>query len=85
MDRGAWQTAVHGVARVGHNLVTKPQPSPPLSFGASYSPPTSSICHTCNSADVLHSLLYLPLSLCYFFYQGHFLPLSLHTEALLIL
>ena len=26
MDRGAWQTTVHGVARVGHNLVTKPPP-----------------------------------------------------------
>ena len=24
MDRGAWQAIVHGVARVGHNLVTKP-------------------------------------------------------------
>ena len=24
MDRGAWQATVHGVARVGHNLVTKP-------------------------------------------------------------
>ena len=23
MDRGAWQATVHGVARVGHNLVTK--------------------------------------------------------------
>ena len=23
MDRGAWQAAVHGVARVGHDLVTK--------------------------------------------------------------
>ena len=27
MDRGAWQATVHGVARVGHNLVTKPTPS----------------------------------------------------------
>ena len=27
MDRGAWQTRVHGVARVGHNLAAKP-PSP---------------------------------------------------------
>ena len=27
MDRGAWQSAVHWVARVGHNLVTKPPPS----------------------------------------------------------
>ena len=25
-DRGAWQTTVHGVTRVGHNLVTKPPP-----------------------------------------------------------
>ena len=24
MDRGAWQATVHGVARVGHNLVTRP-------------------------------------------------------------
>ena len=24
MDRGAWQATVHGVARVKHNLVTKP-------------------------------------------------------------
>ena len=27
MDKGAWQATVHGVARVGHNLVTKPPPS----------------------------------------------------------
>ena len=26
MDREAWQTTVHGVTRVGHNLVTKPPP-----------------------------------------------------------
>ena len=25
-DRGAWQTTVHGVARVGHDLATKPPP-----------------------------------------------------------
>ena len=24
MDRGAWQAIVHGVTRVGHNLVTRP-------------------------------------------------------------
>ena len=24
MDRGAWRATVHGVARVGHNLVAKP-------------------------------------------------------------
>ena len=26
MNRGAWQTTVHGVARVGHDLATKPPP-----------------------------------------------------------
>jgi len=26
MDRGVWQTTVHGVTRVGHNLATKPSP-----------------------------------------------------------
>ena len=26
MNRGAWQATVHGVARVGHDLATKPQP-----------------------------------------------------------
>ena len=25
-DRGAWQASVHGVARVGHDLATKPPP-----------------------------------------------------------
>ena len=30
MDRGAWQATVHGVARVGHDLVTKLPPPPPL-------------------------------------------------------
>ena len=25
-DRGAWRATVHGVARVGHNFVTKPSP-----------------------------------------------------------
>ena len=26
MDRGAWRATVHGIARVGYNLVTKPPP-----------------------------------------------------------
>ena len=26
MDRGAWQATVHGIARIRHNLVTKPLP-----------------------------------------------------------
>ena len=31
MDRGAWWAIVHGVARVGHDLATKPPP-PPFTF-----------------------------------------------------
>ena len=27
MDRGVWQATTHGVARVGHDLATKPPPS----------------------------------------------------------
>ena len=27
IDRGAWQATVHGVTRVGHDLVTKPPPN----------------------------------------------------------
>ena len=30
MDRGAWQTAVHGVTRVRHDLATKPPVLPIL-------------------------------------------------------
>ena len=26
MERGAWQSTVHGIARGGHNLMTKPPP-----------------------------------------------------------
>ena len=29
MDRDTWQAKVHGLARVGHDLVTKPPPSLP--------------------------------------------------------
>ena len=28
MNRGVWQAIVHGVARVRHDLVTKPPPPP---------------------------------------------------------
>ena len=30
MDRGAWQATVNSIARVGHNLATKPPP--PVAF-----------------------------------------------------
>ena len=29
IDRGGWQATVRGVARVGHDLATKPPPPPP--------------------------------------------------------
>ena len=29
MDRESWQATVHGVTRVGHDLLTKPPPPPP--------------------------------------------------------
>ena len=29
MGRGAWQATVHGVAKVGYELATKPPPPPP--------------------------------------------------------
>ena len=36
VDRKAWQATVHGVARVGHDLMTKPPPQPiPLPGGGS--------------------------------------------------
>ena len=28
MDGGVWQATVHGVAKIGHNLATKPPPPP---------------------------------------------------------
>ena len=33
MDKGAWQATVHAVARVRHNLATKPPPQSPLNSG----------------------------------------------------
>ena len=40
MDRGAWQATVHGVARVGQDLVTKP---PPCQLGSHKHPPGGSV------------------------------------------
>jgi len=36
IDRGAWQTTVHGVTRVRHDLATKPQPPIYLIFVLSF-------------------------------------------------
>ena len=36
MERGAWQATDHGIARVGHNLVTKPPPPPRTDFVGSH-------------------------------------------------
>ena len=38
MDRGVWQDTVHGAARVGHDLVTKPPPPRQLSGSTSLFP-----------------------------------------------
>ena len=53
MDRGAWQTTVHGVARVGHDLATKPPPAPPpqLTFSGWFSMPFHSHPHGGLSKD----------------------------------
>ena len=32
MDRGAWQTTVHGITRVEHDLATKPLPPPLVNY-----------------------------------------------------
>ena len=36
MDRGAWRAIVHGVARVGYDLATKPPPPPPTAYQSVY-------------------------------------------------
>ena len=41
MGRGAWQATVHGVTRVGHDLVTTPPPYVTLSFPLFTPAPTS--------------------------------------------
>ena len=43
-DREAWQATVHAVARVGHDLATKPPP--PFTRGNSLKPPTQWSCET---------------------------------------
>ena len=48
MDRGAWQATVHGVARVGHNLATKPPPNI-LSYPTSTNSKKESINSTCKN------------------------------------
>ena len=35
MDRGAWQATVYEVARLGHDLMTKPPPTSGTNFGGS--------------------------------------------------
>ena len=49
MDRGAWQAAVHGVTRVGHDLVTKPPPPCILMTVLGYSVVSySATCQVCS-------------------------------------
>ena len=49
MDRGAWQAAVRGVARVGHDLATKPPP--PISIVKVIHKST-----TCGSINAAHQI-----------------------------
>ena len=75
MDRGDWQATVHGVARVGQDLVTKP---PPCCSLRSPHPLFSSLCprvYTCTSTS---ASLFLP---CRQVHQYHFL--RFHMNALL--
>ena len=44
MDKGAWWATVHGVARVGHDLATKPPPPTYLYFDL--------FCHICILEDI---------------------------------
>ena len=44
MDRGAWRATVHGIAGIGHNLVTKPLPHSTLE--AHHMPLTNQISST---------------------------------------
>ena len=46
MDRGAWQTTVHGIARVGQDLVTKEQQHSKV--GQLFSKQEQSEVFTCN-------------------------------------
>ena len=32
MDRGVWWASVHSIARVGHDLMTKPPPPPTFEY-----------------------------------------------------
>ena len=51
MDRGAWQATVHGFARVGHDLETKPPSSPFLLTPRAMSEVSQSCPTLCNPMD----------------------------------
>ena len=66
LDRGAWQATVHGVARVGHNLATKPPPrQPPVPSKAvpwtGPFPDSSSFLGACLSSAAWPRMLSVPL------------------------
>ena len=47
MDSGAWQATVHRITQVGHNLATKPPPSPIPFFTSSWEATTIMNYRTC--------------------------------------
>ena len=73
MDRGAWQTTVHGVTRVGHDLATKPPPPPDRKYSEKKIPESFKKKKTWNllwASNYLHSIyiiftiIYMAFTLC---------------------
>ena len=56
VDRRAWQATVHGVARVGHDLATKPPP-PLRQKSKALSPACLECIHPCPPCAEMRSLL----------------------------
>ena len=78
-DRGAWWATVHAVARVRHNLVTKPHTQTTHTYFPPV-PPSHSRSSECQAElSVLYSNVYLIVYTCqhYFLNSSHpYLPLS---------
>ena len=58
MDRGAWQAVVRGVARVRHDLVTKP---PTHTHTPTHTPITEALCRSPETKATLSISLILPI------------------------
>ena len=56
MDRGAWRAVVHGVMRVGHDLVTKPRRT--LRVDAHSENPGETLCFHFQDDYVLQTIVF---------------------------